>query len=403
MSSITWLVVLVGLVQLPIACDVLHHAFPGSRIPRLAASATRPMFRIMSAACAIAALYLFFMAFLPLQIHQQAVERTNYEANNHSADQPNIVTKKSIGDIVCAICLSILAVYIVSTMMWHYCVASGGAESPIQFDSQIHNQSSNQSVKHTVKRCEKCNAAKYHRVHHCRTCDRCCVLFDHHCPFTASCIGESNFRSFWLWLTVCTIGLTYSCALSFQSFNKCILHRSSLPKLEHTLRFQDTLNWMYDTSSDQSHYQSINQPFWTLEYCRSMGNLPWTFLCVAFGLASVALLWAAQTWLVSRQMTTMEWIVGIGKRVNIHHDEDGHNDDDVEECANNDHDHPVHNQSTHQLVNQSFQRNRTRRKSWSLIHRHESLHRTMLPDAAWNVIDRYLGGRSESAKRSQSP
>jgi len=48
--------------------------------------------------------------------------------------------------------------------------------------------------------CLKCGRLRLERSHHCATCRQCTLRMDHHCHLVGVCIGEHNFRFFFLWL-----------------------------------------------------------------------------------------------------------------------------------------------------------------------------------------------------------
>lgn len=48
--------------------------------------------------------------------------------------------------------------------------------------------------------CAKCETFRPPRSHHCKRCRRCVRRMDHHCPWTNNCIGELNFKYFYLFL-----------------------------------------------------------------------------------------------------------------------------------------------------------------------------------------------------------
>eukprot|EP01116_Phalansterium_solitarium_P001059 TRINITY_DN1085_c0_g4_i1.p1 TRINITY_DN1085_c0_g4~~TRINITY_DN1085_c0_g4_i1.p1 ORF type:complete len:264 (-),score=71.44 TRINITY_DN1085_c0_g4_i1:380-1171(-) len=50
--------------------------------------------------------------------------------------------------------------------------------------------------KGVVRSCKLCTGSKPDRTHHCKKCNRCVLKMDHHCPWTLNCIGFRNYRYF---------------------------------------------------------------------------------------------------------------------------------------------------------------------------------------------------------------
>ena len=67
-------------------------------------------------------------------------------------------------------------------------------------------------------KCEPCGWDMPLRTIHCRTCEKCVRRYDHHCPWIGNCVGERNYRFFYLFIhfeSIVVFILAYSTYYSF--------------------------------------------------------------------------------------------------------------------------------------------------------------------------------------------
>nr|XP_043616839.1 probable protein S-acyltransferase 15 [Erigeron canadensis] len=91
----------------------------------------------------------------------------------------------------------------------------GGVPSGYLPDIENNDGSDQESRKADAlkKPCDKCSAYKPPRAHHCRTCRRCVLKMDHHCTWINNCVGQRNYKAFFLLVAYATISCLHSAVI----------------------------------------------------------------------------------------------------------------------------------------------------------------------------------------------
>jgi hypothetical protein len=217
MNEIIALIIIIGFFQLPLYIDAIIIAFPNNQFfTRFAHRYTRPLFLLLFYAAIGLLFQLWFGSYLQLWVHMLHIDMYSI---------PSFV-------------LSFFTVYLLWMTVMNYTITLVTTPLPLpsaQISSTFSRELKPKSGTNTTadsnpdkdsylpeRVCHHCLIIKTPRTHHCHVCRRCIIAMDHHCPFTACCIGSHNYRSFLFWLTFLSMGLVYSCILSFPPFYYCV-------------------------------------------------------------------------------------------------------------------------------------------------------------------------------------
>lgn len=219
-------IVLVMLVQVPIAIDLLRFMYPNWKMARMASGAVHTLlFAVMGCIFCIGLSYHLFV-YLPILAGQEAYKSVKglihiafalwvwmnvvvnyyYSVTLHPGKdrdykppsrEPKLCYMSENGVITEAN----EADKSDGTRKFFYCAAS-----QIGTSHQIPKSGTDW---------------KPSRIHYCKICECAIPYLDHHCPFTGNCAGLRNYSNFFLGLCYGALGLFYAVVITMPYFMEC--------------------------------------------------------------------------------------------------------------------------------------------------------------------------------------
>jgi palmitoyltransferase ZDHHC9/14/18 len=124
-----------------------------------------------------------------------------------------------------------------------FSIFKGGCTDPGIIPRQIGSNISNfKSISYNVvingslmkiNYCNTCSIFKPPRTSHCKACDNCCQRFDHHCLWLGTCVGNRNYKYFFLLITCITIDIIIEIIYSI-----CIIVKAIKDKDEKKIKLR---------------------------------------------------------------------------------------------------------------------------------------------------------------------
>eukprot|EP00814_Leptocylindrus_danicus_P001348 CAMPEP_0116045802 /NCGR_PEP_ID=MMETSP0321-20121206/27853_1 /TAXON_ID=163516 /ORGANISM="Leptocylindrus danicus var. danicus, Strain B650" /LENGTH=520 /DNA_ID=CAMNT_0003527241 /DNA_START=28 /DNA_END=1591 /DNA_ORIENTATION=+ len=171
------------------------------------------------------------------------------------------------------------------------------------------------------KYCSTCNIFRPPRSKHCNSCNVCVSKFDHHCPWVGNCIGERNYRYFFLFLVVIsllTLIVTVSCArliyvVTLSNSNSSSSSSSSISTSSSATTFMNhDTNTDTNTTTDTTAMQEVANVVVSMPFLVIM--CMFTFLCM-WSLTSLTLYHAM---IISAAQTTNERVRNVYQVGKLH-------------------------------------------------------------------------------------
>ena len=121
-----------------------------------------------------------------------------------------------------------------------------------------------------LRTCKFCLVKKPDRCHHCKQCDRCNLKMDHHCNWIVNCVGNNNYKYFFLTIFYSALAL----ALFIGTFWESVIIHLLDPNVSSSLSLFIVTSYSLTVLLSIGifvfvafHFWLITENFTTIEYC----------------------------------------------------------------------------------------------------------------------------------------
>ena len=198
-------IVLVGLIQIPIAVDIFRGIFPGWNLRRTTHWCINVLLVCVMSSFFIVGLSYYLLLFLPLAVGNP------------------LTSVKGLIHLIFAlwVWINVVINYYMAVL-----VHPGKVEERQEIAGGNYLSAPARLKQYDLNNSEPLDNGMLwnpSRYHYCSVCRESIVYMDHHCPFTGNCTGLRNYSYFLLCLMYGSLGLGYALWISFPYFNQCAL------------------------------------------------------------------------------------------------------------------------------------------------------------------------------------
>eukprot|EP01095_Lingulamoeba_sp_RSL-Kostka_P011666 TRINITY_DN4514_c0_g1_i1.p1 TRINITY_DN4514_c0_g1~~TRINITY_DN4514_c0_g1_i1.p1 ORF type:complete len:286 (-),score=26.21 TRINITY_DN4514_c0_g1_i1:462-1319(-) len=249
MSLIDIITIMVGVSLTPLLVDFINSFFPSvKRIVNLGASSI-----LIGVIYTLISVALYYYLFLVIPYYFVYYNDGVIKGVETMKDYYNIIDNvdnsfrlllSTVNNNFFCFLLLIFTLYIWTNVIYCYsCTilksptsrAQKSSEDRKEFYNENNPELNFEELTKNKRWCKRCLIIKTDKIHHCSICD-VCLEMDHHCPMTGNCVStgkDGNFIYFLLfityvslgnlWIVVTTFHPFYTCFLSQEFSNRCIV------------------------------------------------------------------------------------------------------------------------------------------------------------------------------------